>query len=311
MMRRFAPLIACLLTGMIGASCASVDKQNAVRRIARAVETVGLRAGTITVATRPIDVPSQAVPGVRVPKIDGGTPALAPASLRVVLDRGARRAALLAPPAAAARIGISEGQSFPALVLFAGDRVYVRSSDVGLIGARAWLGMDLTELGAVTAPATEELAQPRSAGDLTIVSPIQVLDLALGLLTGSVKRPSPSTVKGNASIEKEYRERDREPSDSDDFLQILRLFAVKDDINPIGVELDAAQRIKAITIEFVGKPEYGVKFGTRFALTLDPVGPPIDKSVLAIPARADVVEVSSLGDLRAAVDAWTLSGVGS
>lgn len=302
-MTRWRGLAACTIAAALVAGCAPAEKQAAVKRIANAIATLGVRTGTITVSTRPIDVPTLA-PAARPKGITLPTAVAPTASLRVVVDRAGRRAALLAPPEAAARIGISGGGSFPALVLFDGDRVYVRATDAGLVGARPWLAMDLRDLGAVTVAQTDELSRPRTAGDLVVVSPMQVLDLALGVLTGSVTRLSATQYRAKTSIEKEYRERDFEASDTKDFEQALRSFAAKDDINPIDFSLAPDQSLQKVAVDLIGRPEYGIKFATQFVLELDPKGD-VDTSVFAVPRRADVVEVNSIGDIRAAIDEWT------
>lgn len=301
-----APVVA--VVALVGA-CTPVGKQRAVDRIARAANAGAIRTGTITVTTRPLTRPT----GLTLAPRAAAAPV---ATLRVVVDRVKRRAALLAPASAAARIGATPGKGFPALVLFDHDRVYVRAADGGLVGARPWLAADLTDLGSVGVATTESLSQPRTVGDLVLVSPIEVIDLALGVLTGSVRAdaggaPGTAAYRAQTSIEKEFRQRHLDPSDDKHFVDVLRSLAVKDDINPIKVQFDGRGDLHGVAVDLIGRPEYGVRFATTFALEFDASASPADATVFEVPTAGDVVEVTSLGDLRAGIDEWTARGVAS
>jgi hypothetical protein len=290
---------ALILALALLVGCAPVGKQRVVERIARAANANAVRTGSITVTTRQLSRPAGLTLAPR-------TGTVAAPTLRVVVDRAKRRAALLAPPAAAARIGATATGGFPALVLFDHDRVFVRAADGALVGARPWLAADLTDLGAVGMATTESLSQRRTLGELVLVSPVEIIDLTLGVLTGSVRAQpgTPASYRAQSSIEKEFRERHRDPSDDKDFVDVLRSVAAKDDINPLTVELDAQGALRRVAVDFTGRPEYGVKFATTFTLDLDAPGGSVDTSVFDVPAPGDVVEVTSLGDLRAGIDEW-------
>lgn len=301
-MRSLRVCSVLLLVALVS-SCASQRKQDAIDRITRAARFDDVRAGTISVSTTSLTGQPTFAPEL------GGQAAApsAPPSLRVVVDASRRRAALLAPPSAAAKIGATAKGGFPALVVFDGTRIYVRSADAGLVGARPWLAADVTKLGAIGKATTEDLATPRTAGDLVVLSPIDLLDLARGFLTGSVAVDSrqPPAYRGRTSLDKDFRERHRDPSDADTIQDLLRTFAAKDDIQPIKVELDGRGALRRLAVSFVGKPEYGVRFSTTLDLSLEAATEPVDVSVLDVPPATDVVVLDSLGDLRDAVDQWT------
>lgn len=291
-----------------GSSCASVRKQEAIDRIARATRFDDARTGTIVISTRSLTGPPISASALGITAAPSSPP-----SLRVLIDASNRRAVLLAPPRAAARIGATRAGGFPALVLFTESRVYVRSADADLVGARPWLAADVKRLGAIAKATSEVLASPRTSGDLVVLSPIDVLDLARGFLTGSVTTDAGPlvTYRGRTSLDKDFRERRRDPSDADAIRDLLRSFSAKDDVNPITVQIDASGALRRVAVSFVGRPEYGIRFATTLDLELENAKEPIDTSVFATPRAADVVLVESLGDLRAAVDQWTAPGGGA
>jgi hypothetical protein len=178
------------------------------------------------------------------------------------------------------------------------------------VGARPWLAGRLDDISGVVKATTDDLRRPLTPGELLVVSPVDVINLTLGFLTGSVATSTDNgaTVhRGRTSIDKEMRERHLDPDDADPFRDILKRFAAKDDVNPLTVVLDRAGALQEVAVAFTGRPEYGIRFATTFTLSLEPVAP-VDRSVFALPRRADVVEVSSLTDLRAAVDQWAAIG---
>jgi hypothetical protein len=300
----FIALVAVVaLTG-----CASLEKQRAIDAIADAARAPEIRVGTIEVSTQLTKGPGGVAAGLPT-----GAPAAVPVRLQVVVDVAHDRAALLAPPAAAARIGATEAVGFPPLVIFDDGRVYVRAPDSDLVGARPWLAGRVDEISGVVKATTDDLRRPLTDGELLVVSPLDVMHLALGFLSGSVKA-SPengaTVYRGRTSIDKATRERDLDPDDADPFRDILKRFAAKDDVNPITVVLGRNRKLQSIAVAFTGRPEYGIRFATTFSLALEPATPgmTVDRSVFTLPKPADVVEVSSLTDLRAAVDQWAALG---
>jgi hypothetical protein len=231
-------------------------------------------------------------------------PPVAPASLRVVVDVAARRAALLAPPAAAARIGPGPDGSFPPIALFDGHTLYVRAFDAAAVGARPWVAVDLDHAIGQQTSSTDALTRPRTLGDLALVSPIDLLDLGRGLLTGSVTATDRGRLSGRTSIDKEVRARHLDPSAADPLRHRHAAFAATDDINPMRVDLSGDGQVQHLSVDLVGRPEYGVQVRTTFALDLDATP---TASLPSTPAAADVVRVDDLGEVRNALDAWATS----
>jgi hypothetical protein len=281
-------------------ACAPVAKRQAVERVAAAVTRPEVRTGTLTIAA------VTEAPATNGPALPAAPP-VPPVSVRVVLDPVHRRAALLAPPAAAARLGPNAGGGFPAIALFDGTTLYVRAVDAAAVGARAWLGVDLESLGAVGTASTDELQQPRTLGALAVLGPIELLDLARGFLTGSVTMTAPGSYRGRTSIEKEHRARRLEPSDARPLLDRLRAFAVSDDVQPLAVSVTPDGRLAHLEVGLVGRPEYGVKVTTRLTLAMD--DGPAEGVVPPAPPEEDVVTVDDLGDARTTLDAWAVAPV--
>jgi hypothetical protein len=277
---------------------APVAKRQAVERVAASVTRPDVRTGTLTIAAV-VDAPATAAPGLPT-----AAPS-PPATVRVVIDPVRRRASLLAPPAAAARLGPEPGGGFPAIALFDGPSLYVRAVDAAAVGARPWLAVDLDHLGAVATASTDDLQKPRTLGDLAVIGPIELLDLARGFLTGSVSTTAAGSYRGRTSIEKDHRARRLDPSDAEPLLDRLRAFAVSGDVHEISVDVAADGHLARLEVGLVGRPEYGVKVTTRFTLAMDD-GPP-SGVVPPAPAAEDLVTVDELGDARATLDAWAIA----
>jgi len=323
-----------LVVALAAAACGPVNKQTAVRRIAAAARGTEIRYGRLSITSVLKSEPNRGFGGVTLPPGLaaalpgglGGAPAPGPVALDVVYDPAQHLAALLAPAAAAARIGPTGGGGIPALVLFDGPLIYVRQDDAGEIGARSWLELDTKTLGPVGKPTYTELSQPRTLGDLAVISPITLVEAGYGMLTGSVKidataelSPPDGSIpemaveyRGNTSLDKAARQLHRDPDTERPTQHLLQTFAAHDDINAMSVWIGPSGDLAQLSVEYWGRPERGVKFGITFLLALDPPSSHrIDESVLTPPTPGQVVQVNDPGLLREALDQWWALSAGA
>ena len=322
------PITVALAATVAIVACGPVDKQRAVQAVATAARQSEPRTGTLSITSRPrtaIALPGTGgQPGVTAPAASA-RPTPTRVSLPMIVDPGRQRSALLATAAAAARLGPSPSGGLPALALFDGGRVYVRSPDAGQVGARPWLSLDTDAVGPVSTPETQQLSTPRTIGDLVVVSPLVLREAAFGLLTGSVElrgtvdltAPDGRAVRanayaGNTSLDKAARALHRDPDSVRPTRHLLESFAVHDDINPMSVWLDVNGHLSRIEVAYAGRPQRGVRIDVDLDMQLNPRGAvPVPTDVLEAPPVDQVVQVSSIEELKAALDQWSQLGAGA
>lgn len=291
---------AASLTG-----CGPADKQAAVRAVRRAADVPGVRTGSVSFTIQPAEgaPPAAAAAAVKSTAL--------PATAGVVLDAEHDAAALLAPATMPARL---RGRT---LTLFDRSLVYSRTADGSVVGARPWFRLDSAHLGALDHYGVKDLARPTNLGDLVVLNPLLAVEQLRGLLTGSVRIDRRATVtapstgqqvpaveySGNTSLEKVARQLHLDPDRQRPTRNLLGVYAITQDINPVSVWLSPGGELLRVRISFVCKPLKRVRFRAVYDLTLDPpsssTGPA--SGALTAPARDEVVDVKTLGQLSLAL----------
>jgi hypothetical protein len=294
-----------------GACGPGADKKEAADAIAAAGKRHELRIGDLTLVSTARTLTRSLPLRPQGPTV--------PAHADLVLDVTHNRAALLAPAAAAARIGVTTSNGGPpALILFAGPVTYVRRPTQGIAGARPWYRFDSRTLGDLTTPSLEALAAPRTIGDLVVISPLVLLEQTSGVLTGSLKhlRSEPVRVSGaiagaehyraNASIEKVTREFRRDADATRATKRLLRVFGAGSEINTAEAWLYPDGRLGRLALTYPARPDKNNRFDVRFDLRLAPPASAARAAteVLVTPQKKDVVEVATLSQLRNVVAQW-------
>lgn len=334
--RRAVALVGAVVAVVVTATaCGPADKQRATRQIAAGAKRSELRHGRVSLSTKVVDMalPSaatQALPNggrmnaAAAAQLLGAAPGSAKAAaadLDLVLDPAHRRAALLAPASAAARVGPTPSGGRPALVLFDHDTIYVRRADLTTVGARQWYRLDTRQIVSLGTPTAAVLAAPRTLADLAVLNPVDVVQQAVGMLTGSLHDGGAETLagpsgggsvtahhySGRTSLDKVTRQFHRDADSKKPWQRLLRIFAAKDDINPIAVWTGQDGRLDRLDLTYVGRPARRTRIDVTYSVVLAPSEPapaPADLEVLTPPPGSDVVEVSSLAQIRGALGQW-------
>lgn len=317
-LRRVGTVAVFLVVAALVSACGpGAEKQRAADAIAASGQRQEIRVGEISLASSAVETTRPLAPRAG--------DAVAPARAELVVDGVRGRAALLAPSAAAAKIGVTTSTGGPpALILFAGPVTYVRRPTQGIAGARPWYRFDTRTLRDLSLPSLERIAEPRALSDLVVVSPLVLLEQTAGVLTGSLESLGAEEVavagsaaiadhyRANASIDKVTREFRRDADETRFTQRLLRAFAISGEINTLDAWLYRDGRLGRLALTYASRPEKGVRFDMRFDMRLAPVSsqPAVAREVLDLPDSEDVVQVTTLSQLRGVVAQWFGTGTG-
>ena len=174
-------------------------------------------------------------------------------------------------------------------ILFTGDVVYVRRSNLRPTERRVWAKLDYTEL-----PDEEPRINFDELGGTQIVlataatlNPVSVLDLVVGALAGSVERGEPEDVDGvrvtrfdsNLSLDRSVTELDLPDDELEPRLLMFRLLGIFDDVRPARYWLDEDGRVRRVEAELLQRVSRRQQHELNVTLEITGYGTPIEVPV--------------------------------
>lgn len=290
-----AALATCLL-----ASCGLGDKAALEERITTVpARTEGhVVAGTITVESRLVDIPSGGVAGFGGFAMPGGEAPELP-------DGGVLRssdAVLFTMDLATDRASLRRGADADPVVLI-DDLVYFgRRAGVPEDDARPWVRLALDELAESTGEVDPLDENRATARVVSAIHPSVLTDLVAGTLTGSIEPAGAEPVAGetttrydvNVALDKAFQDkrRDRYPEDRWETVEALfEALAVDGDVHAASVWLDEQHRLRRFRVHLTQRPLTKVEFELVVTLEIDTYGVPYTAE---LPEPREVLTVDSV-----------------
>lgn len=306
--RRTVVAAVMLASVAVLSGCALGDKSDMEARITSAPARLdgSTVRGTLAVESRLVDLPAGGVSGLGVPSaaagVASGAVTEAPAvsfpedgvvfstrAVGFVLDLSADRAVLLRP---------DDGEPFVLIddVVFFGRRTGIPDDD-----ARPWVRMSLRNLAESTG-VVNPLDQNRAAADAVAVAhPALFVDLAAGMLTGSIEQVGTESVggeattrfDGNVDLDKALRDqrRGRYPEERLEAIEALvEALGVDGGVHPASVWLDADDGLRRFSVRLVQRPVRKVEFALTVTLEIQSAAD-LD---LVTPTAREVLSVDSV-----------------
>jgi hypothetical protein len=240
--------------------------------------------GALVFSMTPVRLPGAGQLGVQV---RGGTLG----SVGVAIDPGNRRGAFLMA---------TDGHP---IALFDPATAFVRRKTRSAADKRLWSRLELQRLPDISKPTFEQMTQGMKPGEVVVLDPVFLTELAAGVLTGSVKQVGVDTdgnrrLTFNTSISKAERKRHVKEDERKSRKKQLTSIAVTDDIHGGEAVLRKDGSLAGIKIVFAVRPDKQTRLDLEARLTLGPVAPGAPRPDMTLPGKDTTVRVPALGTLK-------------
>ena len=284
-MKRVALIVITLLAALVAPACSLGERTEYTARLVSSpqrAEAAGTAVGTMTFA---LSVKPANDNGQGGAPAGGGVNLTAPppGELPIVVDfkRKAASIAMAAP-----------GGTPEPVVVLEGTKVYVRRGASGGISTRRWVVLDLAKVEEVSLPEPNDLEQRTGLMIVAFPGPLQLIELLAGSLTGSTERAAADKYAANLSREKADRELDLDDKAIEHRTTALTLVAVRDEVHPARITLDADGRPTAFEVRLKQQLRRDLKIETLVQTNLN-----YQPAEVVIPSPEDTLVLETDGQL--------------